>query len=416
MDRYFPIATDTACQLKWTWSTIRLYNGTTSSCHRVDPEPISQSTFGSFHNTPKKIADRKLMLAGQWPKGGCEYCKKIEDAGGSSDRILHLSIPNLSPPELEADINSVEVTPRIVEMYFDNACNMACLYCWDGFSSKIQQENIRFGRFKQQGVVIDNRARRVDDLPGLTQNFWSWFRVHCHDTKRLHVLGGEPFFQPQFQNCLDFFEEHACPDLEFNVISNLKVSESRLDKFLAQIKKLLANKKIKRFDLTASIDCFGPEQEYVRWGIDIDQWKTNFDKVANCKWIYLNINQTLSGLTIKTVPELLDFVNQKRSARQIGHYFSTTVMTHEFLHPGIFGPGFFANDFDAIMHRMPEDSVQHNEARRYMHGIFKQINSCARDQQKINQLSVFLDEMDRRRGTDWKSVFPWLTKEIDHVV
>jgi organic radical activating enzyme len=416
MDQYFPIKTATACQLKWTWSTIRLYDGGTSSCHRVDHDFINAETFSSFHNTPKKLADRKLMLNGQWPLGGCEYCKNIEDVGGASDRIFHLSIPNLVPPELDENISSLEVTPRIVEVYFDNVCNMSCLYCWDGFSSKIQQENSYFGRFEKQGVVIDNRARQVSDQANLTQKFWEWFLDHHKEISRLHVLGGEPFFQAQFDKCLEFLDQHPCPNLEFNVISNLKVSENKLSKILTKIKFLLDNKKIKRFDLTASIDCFGPQQEYVRWGMNVEQWKKNFDTVVNCKWIYLNVNQTLSGLTIKTIPELLDFVNEKRSHREIGHYFSTTVMTHEFLHPGIFGSRFFADDFAAIIKRMPDNTWQQNEAKKNMQGIIKQIDSCDRDQEKINQLSIFLAEMDRRRGTNWKTIFPWISKEINCVV
>lgn len=416
MDRYFPIKTATSCQLKWTWSTIRLYDGSTSSCHRVSSDTVNPGNFSSFHNTPKKLSDRTTMLAGQWPSGGCEYCQNIEDQGGSSDRMFHLAIPNLSPPELDIDATAIKVTPRIVEVYFDNVCNMACLYCWDGFSSKIQQENLRFGRFDKQGVVIDNRANRVPDHRALTDAFWSWFRDHSRDVRRLHVLGGEPFFQQQFDDCLEFFESHSCPDLEFNVISNLKISPHRLQTILSRIKDLLDAGKIKRFDLTASIDCFGPQQEYVRWGIDVEQWKENFSILVRHEWIYLNFNQTLSGLTIKTVPELLDFVNTKRATREIGHYFSTTVMTHEFLHPGIFGSGFFRDDFDAVFDRMPENTWQQQEAKKYMVGIQKQIDSCQRDQTKINQLAIFLSEMDRRRGTDWKAVFPWLAKEIHDVV
>ena len=138
-NQYFPIKTDTACQLKWNWSTIRLYNGITSSCHRVEGDLIGIENFDNFHNTPKKLSDRKLMLQGQWPKGGCEYCQQIEKSGGTSDRQFHLAIPNMTPPELESNPEAIEVTPRILEVYFDNVCNMSCLYCWAGFSSKIQQ-------------------------------------------------------------------------------------------------------------------------------------------------------------------------------------------------------------------------------------------------------------------------------------
>ena len=415
-DRYFPIKTDTACQLKWNWSTIRLYNGTTSSCHRVQGDLIGIENFDSFHNTPKKLSDRKIMLNGQWPTGGCEYCQKIEQAGGSSDRKFHLEIPNMSPPELDNNPIATEVTPSILEVYFDNVCNMSCLYCWDGFSSKIQQENIKYGKFDKNGVIIENTADKVSDLEALTHQFWHWMKKNYLSLKRLHILGGEPFYQHQFQNCLDFFTNNPAPNLEFNVISNLMIDHEKFVFNIERIKKLVANKKIKRFDLTASIDCWGPEQEYVRYGLDLDLWCKNFEYLTKQSWITLNINQTLSALTVKTVPGLLKYINALRDQREIGHYFSTTVMTHDFLHPGIFGAQFFNNDFETILSCMPADTWQQKEAIKYMQGIQKELNSCTRDQKKINQLGIFLDEIDRRRKLNWRNTFPWLEKEITHVV
>lgn len=414
--KYFPIKTATACQLKWNWSTIRLYDGTTSSCHRVDSDSVTPDTFANFHNTAKKLSDRKLMLSGKWPLGGCEYCKNIEDAGGSSDRMFHSLISNMSPPELENDVQAVHVTPRIVEVYFDNVCNMKCLYCWDGFSSQIQAENKKFGRFEQHGVVIDNRSTEISNKTQLTKSFWQWMQLHHKEIFRLHVLGGEPFYQTQLDTCLEFLNNHPSPDLEFNIVSNLKVPKIKLEKTLQDIHNLIKNSKIRRFDLTASIDCFGPEQEYVRNGIDLDQWIENFELIAEQSWITLNINQTLSGLTIKTVPNLLRFVNGIRIKREVGHYFSTTVMTHDFLHPGIFGKDFFSHDFDAILDEMPDNTWQQQQARAYMAGIKLQVANCHKDTSKIKQLKTFLDEMDRRRNTNWSQVFPWLTEELEHVV
>jgi organic radical activating enzyme len=415
-DKFFPIQTETACQLKWNWSTIRLYNGSTSSCHRVDSDPVTVDTFDTFHNTPKKLSDRKLMLNGIWPKGGCEHCQKIEDAGGSSDRLFHTAIPNMAPPELENDPTAISVTPTILEVYFDNVCNMSCMYCWDGFSSKIQQENIKFGRFDQSGVVIDNYSKKVNDIDALTDRLWTWMESNGQLLKRFHVLGGEPFYQHQFDKCLEFFEKNPHPNLEFNVVSNLMITTSRLTALVDKIKNLVSTQKLKRFDLTASIDCFGAEQEYVRYGLDLAQWQKNFEYLTAQPWITLNINQTLSGLTIKTTPALLKYINQFRTNREIGHYFSTTVMTHECLHPEIFGSAFFDNDFKAILDNMPDTTWQQKEARKYMQGIQRQLNSKLRDQKKINQLTVLLDETDRRRNLDWRKTFPWLETESTNVV
>lgn len=413
--KFFPIKTAPACQLKWNWSTIRLYNGTTSSCHRGSLENITVEDFSDFHNTPGKLSDRRIMLEGKWPGRGCEYCRDIEAAGGSSDRMFHLDIPNQYPPELDVDLNATKVTPQIVEVYFDNVCNMACLYCWDGFSSKIEQENIKFGRFEKQGVIIDNFAKKVDIDP-LTKKYWQWMELNHQQLKRLHILGGEPFYQKQYNQCLSFFDQFPNPNLEVNVVSNFKIEPSKFEKMLVNIDNLVQSKKIKRFDLTASIDCFGPEQEYVRFGLDLNQWRENFAIAASHRDIVLNINQTLSVLTIKTVPELIKFINTFRTEREIGHYFSTTVATHKFLHPEIFGSGFYTADFDAILAEMPDNTWQQKHARSYMDGLKKQIDASKRDDDKIKQLGVFLDEIDRRRKLNWRKVFPWLRQEIENVV
>ena len=415
-DKFFPIKTETACKLKWAWSTIRLYTGGTSSCHRVAPSIVdtTSDTF-DFHNTPKQLSDRQLMLEGKWPSGGCEYCKNIEDAGGTSDRMFHLKIPNQVPVELDTNINAVRVSPTIIEVYLDNVCNMSCLYCWDGFSSKIQQENIRFGDFNDRGVEIKNQAVVNPDHAKLKNKFWEWLDLNCSTLERLNILGGEPFYQQDFAICMEFLNSRSNPNLEFNVVSNLNIKHDKFKNIILEIKKLVDTNKIKRFDLTASIDCFGKEQEYVRTGLDLELWKKNFEFLVNEKWIVLNINQTISGLTIKTMLPLINYINLHRQIRDIGHYFSTVVHTHKFLEPGIFGKDFFKEDFDNILTAMQTDTEWNREYKSYMSGIYLQLNSVTRDQEKINQLEIFLNEIDRRRGLDWKQTFPWLMKEIKNV-
>ncbi len=414
--RYFPIHTETACQLKWTWSTVRLFNGVTNSCHRVNSDKLTADNFDQFHNTPKKLADRNLMLQGQWPQGGCEYCRNIEQAGGHSDRMLHLDIPDLTPPEVTQAPWPVVVTPKILEVYFDNLCNMACLYCNNTASSRIDYENRQHGVFDRHGVVIKNDDDRTVNYQELQQALWTWMQKHAQELARFHVLGGEPLYQPQFDQCLDFFDANPCPDLEFNVVSNLMIDSRRFDQILQRIKTLLAQRKLKRFDLTCSIDSFGPEQEYVRYGLKLDQWRKNFEQAVAQRWIYLNINQVLSNLTLKQVPDLLQYINQHRQNRTIHHHFGTPVTEHDFLHPDIFGTGYFDSVFEQIMLAMPANTQQELTARDYMMGIQSQVNSKARNQSAIDRLGVYLDEIDRRRGLDWRNTFLWLTKEVKHVV
>lgn len=415
MNKLFPIHTATACQLKWTWSTLHLYTGETCSCHRVNETKIDPNNFHKFHNTDKKLSDRALMLDGKWPTGGCEYCKNIEDAGGKSDRMFHRDIPGLVPAELDISPTAIDVTPRIVEVYFDNVCNMSCIYCEDKFSSRIETENNQFGPYTNGTLEIKNISNKVPEFKSLTLQFWNWMEHNYQSLRRFHVLGGEPFFQSQFETCMEFLETHSNPELEFNVISNLKVPRVKLDAFLTRIKLLLKQRKIKRFDLTCSIDCWGNEQEYIRHGIDMIEWQNNFEYLVKQKWITLHINQTITGLGIKSMPALVEYINTQRATRQIGHYFMPCG-TPSYLYPGIFGSGFFDKDFENVLKLMPNDTWQHKHARSLMEGLQLEFNTQSRNTEKLNNLFNFLNEIDRRRGVNWRQTFPWLEKELQHVV
>ena len=116
-----------------------------------------------------------------------------------------------------------------------------------------------------------------------------------------------------------------------------------------------------------------------------------------------------------SMPELIDYVNQQRNDRTIGHYFMACVnISH--LYPGIFGAGFFDKDFERILAVMPNDTWQHKQAYNMMHGLQSEFNVHSRKDQELLKLRIFLDEIDRRRDLNWRYTFPWLEKELDHVV
>jgi hypothetical protein len=404
--KYFPIKTATACQLKWAWSTIYLNSGVTASCHRTGMSEITAENFSTFHNTPLKLADRTSMLQGKWPEESCKYCKDIEDLGGISDRMRQLTIPNLVPPELDHDNTAINISPTIVEVFFNNTCNLGCLYCNPGLSSTIETENKKFGDFKTKGIELVNSQNQFKNL---STYFWDWFPTGFKTIKRFQFLGGEPFFQKEFDRLLSMIEQYPNSDCEFNIVTNLMVSTEQLESYLDKFKKLLIDKKLKRIDITCSIDCWGPQQEYVRWGLDLNQWQSNFEILVTNKWIYLNINQTISALTIKTIPELLFKLQIWRQHRHIGHWFSAVSPGPSYLHPKILGEEFF-EDAEKILSLMPNITEEDKQAFAYMNGILNQIIESKQDLDEIAIMLVYLNEKDRRRKTNWRDIFPWLIK------
>lgn len=408
--KYFPIHTETACQLKWAWSTVYLTTNKTASCHRTAYSALTPDNFDNFHNTELKISDRNRMLSGQWPDNSCSYCRELESVGHSSDRTLANTIADIVPLELQDSITS-HVTPSIVEVYFNNTCNLKCVYCSSNLSSAINTENTVNGVFDQRGVVL-NISEQTSDL---TDKFWTWFDAHSTKLKRLHIAGGEGFYQSELDVLLSKIDQQPMPNCELNIITNLSYPLSRLQRYVEIFKRLLSTRKLKRVDITCSLDCWGDEQEYVRYGLKLDQWVTNFEYLMQQKWLQLCINQTISVLTIKTMPELIRRINHWRSSRQITHRFSEVSPGPSYLKSTILGNKPFDNTFKTVLSLMSETEYD-NANINYMKSISQRVHDSRPNNLEITKMFVYLNEIDRRRGCNWRKTFPWLTEFEKYVV
>jgi MoaA/NifB/PqqE/SkfB family radical SAM enzyme len=402
VNRRFPINTDTACQLKWNWSTIFLTQESTASCHRTDHHKFDTTTF-DFHNTPNKIQDRGRMLAGQWPERGCQYCRNIEQAGGQSDRMTNLDFPGMhAPPELDENPQAVRVTPRILEVYFDNTCNLKCLYCGPQFSSLWDAENIRFGLkpFDKSSNIEQNK-----------QKIFNWLRNNGHNLTVFNILGGEPLYQAELGQCLDLFDQHPAPELKLQIFTNLNCKLDHLSYTVEKIKRLIDQNKLREFEVTASLDCWGAPQEYVRYPLDLEIWQRNFEYLLTHSWINLIISSTVTPLTIKTLPDLLKRIQVWNQQHQVHHYQNSVGGEPRFLYIDTFGD-IFAGDFQQALALKSRSTPEQQASYDYLAGIARQSASCDPDPKKIGQLFDFLNQMDQRRGTNWSHTFPWLVDEF----
>ena len=126
------------------------------------------------------------------------------------------------------------------------------------------------------------------------------------------------------------------------------------------------------------------------------------------------MNLAICSLTIKTMPELIQRINAWQQRRPLGmliHFSYMSVMTPAYLQPEIFGAGVFDQDFDRIIQTLDQNPNYNVSVREHLQGIFKRISGATRDPIRIGQLKTYLTELDRRRGTDWRSVFPWLDRD-----
>jgi organic radical activating enzyme len=413
--KIFPIKTATACQLKWSHSTVFLTRLTTASCHRVNQDKFDLDTF-DFHNTSEKLQARSLMLQGQWPGHGCEYCKNIEDSGGTSDRMLHLDFPGITaPPELDTDLTVTRVTPRILEIYFSNLCNLKCVYCSPAFSSQINQENTKFGPFAKNGVRLPGRKEIPEEFARATDKMFEWLDKNIHSLNKLLILGGEPFIQKETKRLLDFIKQRQLPDLDLVLFSNLTIQHENFKKQIDQLQQIKITSNLNQINLIGSLDCWGPQAEYIRNGLDLKLFEKNFTYVLNNTDITLNINSALDPLTANTMPDLVLKINEWSKVRTV-YWSLMKTGGRDFLHPTIFGSHGLDLGFQKAIDQFDDlGDIDKANYKNYFQGIASEIADSKPNIELQRKLKTYLLELDRRRGTDYVNTFPTLASLLKNI-
>jgi organic radical activating enzyme len=411
--RPFPIKTETACQLKWSHSTVFLTQNRSSSCHRVQGNQIDESF--DFHNTPDKISDREKMLKGEWPGRGCEHCKDIEDAGGTSDRMLHLNFPGLgAPPEvLDGDLTATKVAPRWLEIYFSNLCNLSCLYCGEHFSSSWESENKKFGHIDEAMGREAPNTNYTQNYKDLNSKMFDWLNENVHHLYNLMILGGEPFTQPQSDQLLDFLEARHNPNLTLTFFSNLSVDHERMKKRFNRMQKLKDNGHLAEIHIFGSIDCWCPEIEYIRSGLDLELFEKNFEYLVNETDVRLGVNAAWMSLSTFTMPDLIKKIN-KWSTHQRPVFFSLMQAAGQrYVHPEIFGPKVLDWGYREAVELFETQGNNVKEGyKTYLEGILKKIENSEPDIEAQRQFHKYLTVLDDRRNTDYRTLFPAVYTEI----
>jgi hypothetical protein len=271
------------CLAKWKQVSFHLPTGLNNSCyhpplHEIPVEEIGQ-TPSALHNTSYKKAQRKLMLAGQRPSE-CQYCWNMEDAGKLSDRHYRSGEP-WAAVDFEHIKNSTgdedDVVPSYVEVNFNHACNLKCSYCSPQFSSSWAEEIERLGGYPTSTTHNDpahfrgrNRPIPVREHNPYVDAFWQWWPTLYPQLKHFRMTGGEPLLDRNTYRVFDYVLANPKPDLHVNVTSNFSVDEKSWQRYKGHVKELCEGERIEHFMQYVSLDSFGVQAEYIRYGLDFD--------------------------------------------------------------------------------------------------------------------------------------------------
>lgn len=303
------------CAAKWYDATIWLYSGKTASCHHTISHSIDLTELktnpSAIHNTCEKKEARLEMKNGLRPKE-CDYCWKIEDLSPTNISDRHFKSMRYEIEDIQSLANKSwthDVVLKNLEIALDRTCNFACMYCSPIFSSTWVRDIQQHGPYKNiptdKSKNYSHDYADIDSYKGkenpYIEAFWRWWPELKKNLKQLRVTGGEPLLTPHFWKLLETFKEDGNCDMKFAVNSNLG-SKTEIIRKLAQ-----ASHSIQQFELYTSNEAFGAEAEYIRDGLDYEQWKSNFELLmdeGNLKRIH--IMMTISGLCLFSMPKFLD--------------------------------------------------------------------------------------------------------------
>jgi organic radical activating enzyme len=444
------------CLAKWLQVTMHLQNGRTHSCHHPQTHHIPLEELKrdkkSLHFTEYKKNQQEAMLEGKRPTE-CQYCWNVEDLGDEfySDRIIKSSDLNNGAgiERIESfvkELNSGKpVLPSYVEVSFSNVCNFKCSYCSPVHSSKWVSEIRNHGPYKltdrdHNGLewYIQNNEMPIHhtEYNPYVAAFWEWWPELVTGLKVFRITGGEPLLDENTFKVIDYFNTNKHENIEFSINSNLCVPADKIEQYVKGMKSLLSNGNIRKHVLYTSVDGHGEQAEYGRHGLNYNEW------IKNVKYLLESIPElrivimcTANIFSITSIDKLLQDVldiklKYRNSQRNIPIVIDTSILRwphHQNL-------SIVPSRYLDVLHKSLEFMLKHEEANginqpysgffQFEIEKFKRMIEFAMSEPNPNEginltnslrnFYLFVNEHDRRRGTNFITTFPELVPFYDY--
>ena len=368
-------------------------HGRIRACGRSRPNPANPSLKNiSAEEAWNHEYYRKLrldMLAGR-QNPNCEKCYIEERLGAKSRRHAAHEEQSHLTKGLAAKITDsegrVKIPPSHIDLRVGNICNLKCVHCWTGNSSKWYEDKPLLDKYENTKYLkISNHwVSEKGDI-------WRHIRENIKSIRRISFLGGEPFAAPAHGRLLDWLIANNHRHLSLGYVSNGTLLTEDV------IRKL---SKMRQVSLGLSLDGIHKRAEYMRAPF---LW-------SRMEGILLMLNRLLGG---ELQPRFRAFFNWTAYSLNI-FSLPETYRYCQRLFPRI---DFCLGD---LVERPRHMSVQNLPAR------FKQKTAKKLQGLKIpnidlylnymlegdlwgecgGTLRAYLNDLDRVRGTDWKKTFP----------
>lgn len=312
------------CLAKFKQVTMHLGTGMTHSCHHPRPHKIPleeiEANPAALFNTSVLKEARKQMLNNEKPSE-CDYCWRVEDNDGTSDRFYKSLEPWALPDHdnVTKFTGNEDIYPSYLEVSFSNVCNLSCVYCGPEFSSVWVEKLKKSGPLKvleetehedwiQGWQDLDSLNYKNREFNPYIDAFWKWFPEAYKHLKHYRITGGEPLMSKETFRSMEWFISNPNTDLDFSINSNFMVPDKLWDKFIESLENMRDAKCVNRITIYTSVEGWGERAEYARPGLDFELFKKRYEQVVALGDIRCVIMATYNMLSISSIQHLYEWV------------------------------------------------------------------------------------------------------------
>lgn len=438
------------CTAKWLQVTLHLQNGKNHSCHHPGTHAIPVEELAtnpsSLHNTPFKKTQRKLMLGGERPNE-CQYCWNVEDLPGNhiSDRVIKSGDYTWSKDHID-EVSKLpwdsDVFPTYVEVSFSNHCNFKCSYCGPVNSSRWTEEAKKYGpyptskHFNGYDWLKDTNQLPIphDEYNPYVEAFWKWWPELHKNLKVFRITGGEPLMEKNTFEVLDYMYNNPNTDLELSINTNGCVTRRVINTFVEKMKRVTMENKVGSSRIYTSVDGHGEQAEYGRFGLNYQQWYENIDfMLSELPLTKMTVMCTTNIFSVPSMQKMLEDIYVLKVKHSHPDRLVPITLDMSILRwPGHQRANILPVEYADLLSdslKYMKDHQEGNKETNIPHylGFFdfeiaklerfiEFIRNPINENENVNLMVArsdfyrFVNEHDRRRGTNFVKTFPELNK------
>ena len=251
---------DTFCVAPWLSSHISTFDDILPCCiYKAEGEPFGKTKQGvpflDHYNSNTAVQVRKDLWNGK-EVSGCKECFFREKTGNSYRNSLNQRFDEYIDEAIDNtndDFTLKQAKFRMLDLRFDNKCNLRCRMCNPSFSSALYKEYKDLG-FETMTKMDSAYIVAVDN------NEYQFILDQLQHTKVLFFAGGEPLTQDKFYEILQYCIDN---DLAKDIMLWITTNCTKLNYKKFNLIEMF--KQFKGIEITGSVDAYGERANYMRY-------------------------------------------------------------------------------------------------------------------------------------------------------